>query len=263
MKWDMKIKASAPDTLDITLYGDIEGDGYDWWTGKEIKSTTSADAFKNQIENFRGNTVNIYINSFGGSVFEGNAIVNIIKRCAAKTVAHVDAFACSAASAIACACDETVMPRNAVMMIHNPYTYAVGNAKELRKVADDMDVLSDAYRQVYLEKAGEKLTEAKLIELLDGETYLTAKQAYEFGLCDKVEEYNAELKEPTEAEAKAYTAQGINLTRVAALMKENRLEAKEPEASKGKEAETLPKENTEKPEETPTVDVEALIRKFL
>ena len=257
MKWDMKIKASAPDTLDITLYGDIQGDC------GEFKSTTSAEAFKNQIENFKGNTVNVYINSFGGSVSEGNTIVTMIKRCAAKTIAHVDAFACSAASAIACACDETVMPRNAVMMIHNPQMSAHGNAKELRKAAEALEVITDAFRQVYLEKAGDKLTEAKLIELLDGETYLTAKQAYEFGLCDKVEEYNVELKEPTEAEAKAYTAQGINLTRVAALMKENRLEAPKPEASKGKEAETLPEENTEKPEDTPTVDVEALIRKFL
>ena len=72
--------------------------------------------------------IRIYINSYGGSVFEGTAIYNQLKRHPAHKTVYVDGFACSIASVIAMAGDEVVMPRNTMMMIHNMWSCVCGNA---------------------------------------------------------------------------------------------------------------------------------------
>ena len=88
--------------------------------------------------------INIYINSRGGSVFEGTAIYNQLRRHPAHKTVYVDGFACSIASVIAMAGDEVVMPRNALMMVHNAMMGVWGNAAELRKAADDLDKINEA-----------------------------------------------------------------------------------------------------------------------
>jgi ATP-dependent Clp protease, protease subunit len=130
----------------------------------------------------------LYINSPGGSVFEGIAIYNMLKRHQAKVNVHVDALAASIASVIAMAGDTIYMPKNSMLMIHNPWNRVVGNAAEMRKAADDLDRIGQSSKQTYLQKAGEKLTDEKLQELLDAETWLSADDAYQYGLCDVVEE---------------------------------------------------------------------------
>ena len=177
--WTIKAQASNPNVVEIDIYGDIEGDYWDLWEGK-VESDTSAAHIKKQLSAYKDiERVELHINSWGGSVFEANAIANMLRRIECDTVAYIDAFACSAASAVAVACKTVKMPRNAVLMIHNPWQIAVGNATELRKAADELDTLSEAFRTIYLEKSGDKLTEEKLIEMLDAETYLTAEQAFE------------------------------------------------------------------------------------
>lgn len=73
-----------------------------------------------------------------------------------------------------------------MLMIHNPWTMAVGNANELRKQADDLDQIAKASIATYLAKAGDKLDEGTLKELLDNETWLTAQEAVDYGLADEV-----------------------------------------------------------------------------
>lgn len=73
-----------------------------------------------------------------------------------------------------------------MLMIHNPWTWAQGNAQELRKQADDLDKICEASKQTYLDKAGDKLDPDTLQELLNAETWLTAKEAYDYGLADEV-----------------------------------------------------------------------------
>ena len=85
---------------------------------------------------------------------------------------HIDGFACSIASVIAMAGDEVIMPRNALMMIHNMWMGAVGNAAELRKAADDLDV-NCRTTGLFIQGEGETL-EDKLIEMMNAETWLTA-----------------------------------------------------------------------------------------
>lgn len=173
--------------LDLYLYGEITSDWYDWWSGKIIESTTSADYVRKAIDEAGDvDQINVYINSIGGSVSEGNAIYNILKRAKAKVTTYIDAFAYSVASVIAMAGDKVVMPSNTTMMIHNAMMGCFGNSTELRKAADDLDKINEASCNTYLVKAGDKVTREQLTEFLDKETFFTADEALEYGLCDEV-----------------------------------------------------------------------------
>ncbi len=183
--WELK-QAIEPNTLELYIYGDVEGDYYDWWNNREVKSETSANFFREELAKYPNATqINIYINSYGGSVFEGTAIYNQLKRHPAQKTIRIDGFACSVASVIAMA-GNVIMPRNAMMFIHNALNSAWGNSKQLRKAADDLDVIMQGNRQAYLEKSNGKISEEKLIELLEAETWLTAQQCFEYGFCDEV-----------------------------------------------------------------------------
>ena len=191
--WELK-QSAKPNVLDMYIYGDVEGDYYDWWSGETIVSETSANHFRDELAKYPDATqINIYINSYGGSVFEGTAIYSQLKRHPAEKVVYIDGFACSVASVIAMAGDRVIMPRNTMMMIHNAWNIAIGNATQLRKAADDLDAIMEGNRQAYLEKAGDKLNEQTLIELLEAETWLTVDRCFELGLCDEVVGRDADL----------------------------------------------------------------------
>ena len=198
--WEIKQQVGVTDSLDLYIYSAVEADYFDWWEGKTIKSETSADYFREQLEAHKDvKQINLYINSLGGSVKEGVAIYNQLRRHPAQVTAYIDGFACSIASVIAMSADKIVMPKNAVMMIHNTWTMAMGNAKELRKAADDLDVLNEAARQAYLVRSGGKISENKLVELLDAETYLTAEQCMEYGFADEYSEKDINIEAARQA----------------------------------------------------------------
>lgn len=192
--WDIK-ESAEPGSLDLYIYGDVQGDdSYDFVDGEFKRSETSAEYFKDELESRKDITqINLYINSYGGSVFEGTAIYNQLKRHPAHKTVYIDGFACSIASVIAMAGDEIIMPKNTMMMIHNMWMCAVGNAAELRKAADDLDAINAAGRQAYLDKAGNKLEELTLAEMMDKETWLTAEQCLEYGLADRIADREADL----------------------------------------------------------------------
>ena len=191
--WDLKQSASQ-DTLDMYIYGDVMVDGYDYWTWEYVESETSAEYFRQELAKYPDiKQINIYIASYGGSVNEGTAIYNQLKRHPAQKTVYVDSWACSIASVIAMAGDKVIMPPNTMMMIHNIWMPVNGNAKELRKAADDLDIMMEANRQVYLSKANGKITDEKLIELLDNETWLTAQQCLDYGFADEIAGADADL----------------------------------------------------------------------
>ena len=176
--WEFRQDAKKQDTLELYVYSTVERDG--WW-----ETETSAKHFRDELAKHpNAKEIKVYINSLGGSVMEGIAIYNQLKRHPAHVTVQIDGFACSIASVIAMAGDTVIMPKNAVMMVHNAWSYAIGNAAQLRKAADDLEVVNNASKQAYLEKAGGKLTGEKLTELLDAETYLSAEQCIELGLAD-------------------------------------------------------------------------------
>lgn len=169
------------DTLELYIYSTVEGD--EWFE----KSQTSAQHFREELEKHKSaKFINLYINSTGGSVFEGSAIYSQLKRHNAKVTVYIDGFACSIASVIAMAGDKVIMSENAVMMIHNAWTIAAGNSTQLRKIADDLDVINKANKAAYLVKSDGKITPEKLTEMLDNETYLSAEDCIKYGFCDEI-----------------------------------------------------------------------------
>lgn len=173
--------------LNIYLYDDIEGNSQDFWTGEVIESNTSANTIAKMLEE-AGDVaeINVYINSYGGDVKEGLGIFSQLQRSGAKVTAYIDGFACSIASVIAMAADKIVMNPTSLMMIHKAWTVAVGNAAELRKTADDLDVIDISIRQAYLNKVGDKMDVDTLTSLLEAETWLPADKCLELGLCDEI-----------------------------------------------------------------------------
>lgn len=197
--WELR-QAASPDALELYIYGEVEALKLDRtnWSFKE--SENSANHFRAELAKHPdAKQIDVFINSYGGSVFEGTAIYNQLRRHPAEKIVHIDGFACSVASVIAMAGDKVIMPKNAMMMIHNMWTVIMGNAKELRKAADDLDIISEGNRQAYLQKAGAKLDEAELIRMLDAETWLTAKQCIELGLADEYAEQDADMSKAAEA----------------------------------------------------------------
>lgn len=182
--FNMKLSADGK-SGDIFIYGEITK--YAW----EEYGEKSAQIFKQELDDLGDvETINLYVNSPGGSVFEGIAIHNMLKRHKARVIAYVDALAASIASVIIMGADQIVMYENSMLMIHNPWTFAIGNAIELRKQADDLDRIGESSIQSYLSKSGDKLEGDKLREMLDAETWLSADEALQYGLCDVIEGAN-------------------------------------------------------------------------
>ena len=185
-RFGIRQMAEDKETVEIYIYGDITAGYYDWWDDKYYEDN-SAERIKNELGKYQNvKTINLYINSFGGEVFEGTAIANQLRRHQAEVHVVIDGFACSIASVIAVSGDKVSMPANAVMMVHNMWTVTMGNANELRKTADDLDVLMEANKTIYLEKAGGKLDYETLTELMNNESYLTAAECLQYGLCDEI-----------------------------------------------------------------------------
>ncbi len=194
--WDLKQSVNNQNELDLFIYGDIEKGYYDWWEGRMFNNERSADYFKEQLEQYKDiDKINVFINSYGGSVFEATSIQNQLKRHSAEVIVNIDGFACSAASVIAMAGDTVIMPSNTMMMIHNMWMSTSGNANQLRQDADVLDKMMEANRQVYLQKSNGKITEEKLIELLDNETWLTAEECLEIGFCDVILDKEVDMTE--------------------------------------------------------------------
>ena len=165
-------------SADLYIYGDIVS--YEW-----DESDVSAFGFKKELEELGDiSELNVHINSLGGSTYQGLTIYNLLKQNKAKINMYIDGIAASAASIIAMAGDKIFMPKTAMMMIHNCWTWLEGNAKELRKTADDMDKLATAYKAAYLSKIN--ITEERLDELLEEESYLTADECIEMGFADEI-----------------------------------------------------------------------------
>lgn len=183
-----EFKQKADNGLELYIYDDVQGDYFDWAEWETVESETSANYFRDKLAEYPNvSQIDIYINSLGGSCYEGNAIYAQLKRHTAKKVVHIDGYACSIASVIAMAGDEVRMSPNAVMMIHNAWVTASGNAEELRRIAEQLDTVSAASRQAYLAKSGGKLEEKQLIAMMNEEKYLTAAECIELGLADSYE----------------------------------------------------------------------------
>lgn len=128
----------------------------------------------------------VRINSPGGDVFDGLAIHNSLKRHKAKVTVLVDGIAASIASVIAMAGDEVLMPANAMLMIHDPSGIVLGTADDMRGLADALDKIKLGLISAYRDKSG--LPDDEIARIMSDETWLTADEAVDLGLADRVEE---------------------------------------------------------------------------
>ena len=175
-----EVKAAANDVGELYIYGDITS--YKW-DDTDITAKDFAEDLK-ALGDLK--TLNIYLNSLGGSVFQGQAIFSILKRHSAYKNVYIDGIAASIASVIAMAGDTISMPKNAMVMIHNPWTFAMGNSADLRKEADALDKIRESMIVAYMDKIQGKTTEEELIDLLDAETWLSAQDCFDRGFCDEL-----------------------------------------------------------------------------
>ncbi|MEO1817748.1 head maturation protease, ClpP-related [Pseudomonas sp.] len=165
--------ASQP--LEIEIYGEIG----DW--GK------SAEQFLAELNNADDGQrpIVIAINSIGGEVGDGFAIHNALQRLGERVTARIDGFALSSAGIVAMGAHRVQMHDNAMLMMHNPWTWAAGDSEEFRKIADIMDqmvegiVASFQHRQLSID-------EAELRRMINAETWLTASEAKDMGFVDEV-----------------------------------------------------------------------------
>ena len=165
------------DEADIYIYGDIVS----WpWFDSDV---TSYNLVK-EIEGLEVDQINVYINSYGGEVAEGLAIYNALRRHKAKVRTVCDGFACSAASVVFMAGDERVMSNASLLMIHNAWMLAIGDQNDLRKNADDLEIINAATIQAYLNHVN--ISEDKLREMMDAETWISAADALEMGFATAV-----------------------------------------------------------------------------
>lgn len=171
----------------VTAYGD-----FNWETWDYDDAETSANYFREQLSGIPDSAeIELHVNSYGGDVKEGIAIYNLLKQHGAHKTCYVDGFAYSIASVICLACDKIVMGLGTSMLIHNMSLHVYGNAEMLRKCADDLDVLMESNRQIYMARA-KNLTEEELADMMDKETYLTPDQCLEYGFCDEIGTYQAD-----------------------------------------------------------------------
>ncbi|MFD2046019.1 head maturation protease, ClpP-related [Ornithinibacillus salinisoli] len=214
------IRNQAEGVLKLSIYGFIGG-----WRN-------SAENILQQIENADVEEIHVHINSGGGSAFDGIAIGNILKNHKAKIIVHIDGWAASAASIIAMAGDEIIMPSNTMMMIHQASTFEYGNAELFEKTAKDLRKVDKAVTASYRKRfVG---SDEELEELLKEETWLNADEAVALGFADKVED-EIELEELEEEQDEPENIKESLVSKYAAQTKPNNPKPKESEPAEPKQ----------------------------
>ncbi len=179
----MKNKYYALETngkeADIYIFGDITS----WeWLESDVSSYTLSKELQAMDPDVE--IINVHINSYGGEVAEGLAIYNSLQNHKAKVRTYCDGFACSSASIIFMAGDDRIMNAASLLFIHNAWMYAAGNAAQLRKQADDLDTITQASINAYMQKVS--IAEDNLKELLDAETWILPNEALDMGFATSI-----------------------------------------------------------------------------
>ncbi len=166
------------------------------WYGDEV----TPQLFKDELNAGNGN-ITVWINSPGGDVFAAAQIYNMLRDYKGSVTVKIDGIAASAASVIAMAGDTVCVSPVAMMMIHNPATMAMGEAKDMQKAIVMLNEVKESILNAYEFKTG--LTRARLSHMMDDETWFNAKKAVELGFADKILfDSDEKKKKPDEPEEK-------------------------------------------------------------
>lgn len=170
--FSIQAKAEA-DQADVLIYD------YIGWGG-----VTAAD-FAKELQAVQAKTITVRMNTPGGDVFDGLAIYNSLKAHGAAIHVKVDGLAASIGSIIAMAGSTITMGESAFLMIHNPWALVIGNANDMRDMADTLDKIGGSLAGVYATRP--KVSKEKAQAFMDAETWFTAEEAVAAGFADAIE----------------------------------------------------------------------------
>lgn len=186
--WKFTNKAATetdPESIELRIEGDIIDDDSAWFYELMGVTAASPNAFKAELANHTGKNITVWIDSYGGDVFAAAGIYNALKEHKGKVTVKVDSKAMSAASVIAMAGNEIFMSPVSVMMIHNPSLSGYVEAADMhqfRQYADYLDTVKESIVNAYQLKS--KKSRAKISELMDSETFMSAREAMKNGFAD-------------------------------------------------------------------------------
>lgn len=188
----LELRAAADDVTEIDIFGEIG-----FWG-------VSADNFNRMLKAVNTSVIRVNIDSPGGDVFDGIAIYNLLAQHKARVEVRVMGLAASAASIIAMSGDRVTIADNAFLMIHNAWAIGVGNSAELAQLSDTLDKIDNSLAETYEDRTGLPL--ATIREMMDAETWLSARDAVDDGFADAT-------FSDDEEEAPAAKAAAFDLTR--------------------------------------------------
>lgn len=145
----------------------------------------SAEGLKEPLAAAAGKTVHLHINSPGGDVFESIAMASMLAAHDGDVIVHIDGVAASAATRVALAGKEVRIADSGLLMIHNSWTMAWGNAEDIRKTADLLDKIDAGIAADYARKTGKPIDE--ISALMNAETWFSAQEAKDIGLVDHID----------------------------------------------------------------------------
>jgi ATP-dependent Clp endopeptidase proteolytic subunit ClpP len=232
---DRQPRNAVNDAGEILLYGTVG----DYWDGLDAKTLCEKIAAMGDVE-----TITVRINSGGGYIVDGLAIYNYLKQHKAKVKVMIDGLAASMASVIAMAGDDIIMPKNALMMIHNPWNIAIGDAETFRKEADKLDTLKASLVTIYADKTG--ISNKKLNQMMDDETWLNADDAKAMAFCTEI------AGSTDEKGMGSLNLAGFNYEQIPSALFRAQLNALGPDAAPGTKEVVVPSndEEHEMPKET-------------
>ena len=161
---------------ELRLEGPIDDESF--W-GDEV----TPQAFRDELNAGEGN-LTLWINSPGGNVIAASEIYTMLRDYKGKITVKIDAMAASAASVIAMAGDTVLISPTALMMIHDPSTLAMGNAKDLQKSIETLNEVKESIINAYKGKTG--LDRKEIAKMMSNETWMSAEKAVELGFADSI-----------------------------------------------------------------------------
>ena len=224
---------------DLYIFGDICA--WPW----ESQGEQSGVSIVRQLKELDADEIRVHINSYGGDVAEGLAIYNVLREHKAKITTICDGFACSAASVVFMAGDKRVMQPASLLMIHNAWTIAMGNAAELRKTADDIETITQASVEAY--KTVATISEKKIKELMDAETWILPKDAVDYGFATDIDDEDDD--DDDEPKQSAFGVIMRKLTEPAAVLESRKIEVNIDVDKLAKELTEVLMKGTETPEQ--------------
>jgi len=194
--WNFVKNEANPEEVELRIEGEIVSDDDGWiyeWFG--IPCATP-NAFRQALAEHSGKNINVWIDSWGGDTTAAAGIYNALKEHKGKVTVKIDGKAVSAGSVIAMAGEEIQISPVGIMMIHNPWSGVRGESKDMRHMADILDEVKESIINAYQAKTGR--SRKKIAEMMDNETWMSAKTAVKEGFVDGVMYDNTEVVDPVE-----------------------------------------------------------------